>query len=153
MSDAHTALPVEVACLGYGGLVPFVALALLAPFDPAHAAAWSRALAGYGAVILSFVGALHWGIAMSTPDLDPALRRRAFAWSVVPALLAWPAAMQAGPVSLLVLVAGFVLHLMQDRRLAAQTQLPGWYLPLRWRLTTVACVCLGANAWWSASHA
>ena len=114
MNDANTPTPVEVACLGYGGLLPFVGLTLLALLDPPHAAAWSRALAGYGAVILSFVGALHWGVAMSAPDLDTALRRRAFVWSVVPSLMAWPAATQAGPVSLLVLVAGFVLHLLQD---------------------------------------
>ena len=153
MTAANTAPPVEVAWLGYGGLLPFVALTLLAQVDPQHAADWSRALAGYGAVILSFVGALHWGIAMSAPDLEAVLRRRAFAWSVVPALMAWPAAIHVGPVTLLVLVAGFVLHLMQDRRLAVHAQLPGWYLPLRWRLTTVACLCLGANAWQAARFA
>ncbi|MFD0666621.1 DUF3429 domain-containing protein [Ramlibacter sp. MAHUQ-53] len=153
MTNANTAPPVEVACLGYGGLVPFVALALLAQVDPPHADVWSRALAGYGAVILSFVGALHWGVAMSAAHLDTALRRRAFAWSVVPALMAWPAAMQAGAMPLLVLVAGFVLHLVQDRRLAVHAQLPGWYLPLRWRLTAVACLCLSVNAWWSAGRA
>ena len=152
MTHANTAPPAEVAWLGYGGLIPFVALAGLAPVDPQHAAAWSRALAAYGAVILSFVGALHWGIAMSAAHLGAALRRRAFIWSVVPALMAWPAAMQAGPLTLLVLVAGFVLHLWQDRRLLVQAQLPGWYWPLRCRLTAVACLCLGLNAWWLASH-
>lgn len=152
MTNDRSAPPVEVACLGYGGLVPFVGLAVLAAADPVRAAQWSRALAAYGAVILSFVGALHWGIAMSATHLDPALRRQAFAWSVVPALLAWPAASQAGPVALLVLVAGFALHLVRDRRLVGPAQLPGWYLPLRWRLTAVACLCLGANAWWMASR-
>ena len=59
------ALPRHVAWLGYGGLLPFVGLAALAGFDPHHLLAWSDALVGYGAVILSFIGALHWGVAMS----------------------------------------------------------------------------------------
>ena len=142
MSTPRTALPVEVAWLGYGGLLPFLGLAVLAGADPQRAADWSRALVAYGAIILSFVGALHWGIAMSAVGLAPDLRRRAFVWSVVPALLAWPAFVQAGPVSTLLLVAGFTLHLVQDHRLAPPAGLPGWYLPLRWRLTVVACVCL-----------
>jgi hypothetical protein len=61
------ALPRHVAWLGYGGLLPFVGLAALAGFDPHHLLAWSDALVGYGAVILSFIGALHWGVAMSAP--------------------------------------------------------------------------------------
>ena len=95
-------------------------------------------MAGYGAVILSFVGALHWGIAMSAPDLEAALRRRAFAWSVVPALMAWPALLLEPRVGSVILVAAFAIHYLQDRRLASQASLPGWYLPLRLRLSTVA---------------
>lgn len=141
------ALPRHVAWLGYGGLLPFIALAALAGGDPHHRLAWSDALAGYGAVILSFIGALHWGVAMSAPGLDPARRRRAFVWSVVPALLAWPATLLAGSLAPLILLLGFVLHIVQDKMLAEPAGLPVWYLPLRWRLTVVACICLLANAW------
>jgi hypothetical protein len=45
----------------------------------------------YGAVILSFVGAQHWGLAMALPGLDEAERTHRFVWSVGPCLLAWPA--------------------------------------------------------------
>lgn len=44
------------------------------------------------------------------------------------------------------LVLGFVLHYVQDRRLARTADLPEWYLPLRLRLTTVACIALIAGA-------
>jgi hypothetical protein len=44
------------------------------------------------------------------------------------------------------LIAGFAAHLLQDHWLAARTRLPGWYLPLRWRLTVTACVCLALGA-------
>lgn len=140
------ACPPHVAALGYGGLLPFIALALLAALDAPRAPLWSDALVGYGAVILSFVGALHWGCAMCAAPLDAALRRHAYAWSVVPALLAWPATVLAPGVASVLLVAGYALHLWQDHRLAARAGLPAWYLPLRWRLTLVAAACLLAHA-------
>lgn len=152
MSDLRGDLPTHVAWLGYGGLLPFIGLLILTVVEPDRAPAWSDALVGYGAVILSFVGALHWGFAMSAPGLGPTQRRRAFVWSVVPALLAWPATVLAGSAASLILVLGFVLHLVQDRRLAGPAELPGWYLPLRWRLTVVAGLCLLANAWYGVSR-
>lgn len=145
-------LPPHVAWLGYGGLLPFIALAILTAADAPRSALWSDALTGYGAIILSFVGALHWGFAMSLPALDPGLHRRAFVWSVVPALLAWPATVMAGSVASLILVAGFVLHFAHDRRLATRAGLAAWYLPLRWRLSVVAGLCLLLNAWHGVRH-
>lgn len=135
--------------LGYGGLVPFAALTVAIGADPVHAVRYSQALAGYGAVILSFVGALHWGVAMSTTPLEPTRRRRAFVWSVVPALIAWLALLLPDPARSLVLAVGFVLHLVQDLRFAGPAQLPPWYLPLRTRLTAVATLCLLVNAWFA----
>lgn len=146
-SELNRLPPPHVGWLGYGGLLPFIGLVILSAADPQRAPAWSDALVGYGAVILSFVGALHWGLAMGLPALAPDLRRHAFMWSVVPALLAWPATVFGGPVACLVLVLGFALHLGQDHRLAGPAALPAWYLPLRWRLTAVASVCLLAEAW------
>ena len=55
-----TALPTSVAWLGYGGLPPFAALAGIGWWG--RAPLWGTALLAYGAVILSFVGALHWGL-------------------------------------------------------------------------------------------
>ena len=64
-----------------------------------NAPLWSDAMLGYGAVILSFIGALHWGVAMCATGLDPAQRRRAFLWSVAPALLAWLATVVDGAIN------------------------------------------------------
>jgi len=147
MPELNLKLPAHVALLGYGGLVPFVGLVILSGADPARAAVWGRALVGYGAVILSFVGALHWGFAMTAAGIGLAQRRRAFVWSVVPALLAWPATLMNTPAAALLLVLGFALHFAEDRRLAGVAALPSWYLPLRWRLTVVASMCLLAYVW------
>ena len=138
-------VPRAVAWLGYGGLVPFVVLAVATFADRQRAPFWSDSLFAYGAVILSFVGALHWGFAMTLGGLSAGQRDARFAWSVVPALLAWPALLLPALSAGLLLVAGFLAHYWQDRRLAGMAELPAWYLPLRLRLSSVACLCLAAG--------
>ncbi len=146
MADENpVALPRTVAWLGYGGLLPFLVLMPASLLDHHHGAVWSDALYAYGAIILSFIGALHWGLAMSLPELTERQRSAWFAWSVVPALIAWPAVLFSPPLAAPLLVVGFIAHYLQDRRLARQATLPGWYLPLRLRLSSVAVVCLVAG--------
>jgi hypothetical protein len=139
-------LPPTVAWLGYGGLIPFVVLAIVATVGGDYAGFCSYALFSYGAVILSFVGALHWGFAMTRADLSERHRNATWGWSVVPALLAWLALLVTPAAAGVVLLVGFVAQYLQDRRLTSQTSLPPWYLPLRLRLTSVACACLAAGA-------
>lgn len=144
------ALPDSLRCtarwLGYGGLIPFIVLAPVSLLDSHHGYTWSDALFAYGAVILSFVCALHWGFAMALPGLDDARRVRTMLWSVVPSLMAWPALLLVPMEAAVLLVTGFVLHYVQDRRLARHAELPAWYLPLRLQLTVVACLSLIAGA-------
>lgn len=138
-------LPRVVAWLGYGGLLPFLALAAASwVAEPSGQASplWQPALLTYGAAILSFVGALHWGFAMTLRDLSARERTTSFVWSVVPALVAWLALLSAPGVASVLLVAGFLCHYWRDVRLAAHSDLPLWYLPMRLRLTAVACLCL-----------
>ena len=101
-NQMHNADPINDASirrtanwLGYGGLIPFLVLTPASLFDAHHAWTWSDALFAYGAVILSFIGALHWGFAMVLPGLDASRRVRTLIWSVVPALIAWPALLLA----------------------------------------------------------
>lgn len=137
--------PHVVRWLGYGGLLPFVALAAAAWFDRNHGSLWRDALVGYGAVILSFVGALHWGFAMSQRDISENQRTRSFVWSVVPSLLAWISLLMTPKYAVMLLVAGFLIHFGQDRRLVQLMNLPAWYLPLRLNLTLVACISLTSS--------
>ncbi len=134
--------PTVVAWLGYGGLMPFLALAAASWLDPAHGAIWVPGLLGYGAVILSFVGALHWAFAMTHPQLQGAPNHAVYLWSVVPSLLGWAALMMVPKAGATLLIAGLLAHYRQDLRLARVIELPAWYLPLRLRLTVVASLCL-----------
>ena len=144
--DDPSARPRIVAWLGYGGLIPFLALAGLACVDRERTVLWHDSLRAYGAVILSFVGALHWGFAMMHGGLAPRQRAAAFGWSVVPALVAFLALVVNSSVGDVVLAGGFMAHYWRDRGMAATAALPAWYLPMRLRLSTVAILCLAVGA-------
>jgi len=137
--------PALVTWLGMGGLIPFVGLTVAAMFNGTAQGWLVRALLDYAAVILSFVGAIHWGFAMSLPDLEPRLQRGLFVWSVVPSLLAWVFLLLPPLVAGIGFIIGFIAHLLRDLNLARHASLPRWYLPLRLRLTTVASLCLLVN--------
>ncbi|MCA3237695.1 MAG: DUF3429 domain-containing protein [Curvibacter sp.] len=144
----HT--PPLVAWLGYGGLLPFAAAALGALLDGTQRSVWQHALLSYGAIILSFVGALHWALAMREDDATAA--SRLYAWSVVPALAGWLALLlpllfpQGMALAALVLIVAFAAHYGQDWRLARRMALPAWYLPLRLHLSSGAVLALAVLA-------
>jgi len=91
MQTLSSQRPAAVAWLGYGGLLPFLGSALLCWLEPNHRSLWLAMLLTYGAVILSFVGALHWGFAMVHPDTFGQRASGMYLWSVMPALVGWVA--------------------------------------------------------------
>ena len=138
----QSSMPTSVGLLGYGGLIPFLALALMSNGDTAHGILYRGALLLYGSVILSFVGAIHWGVAMIDTNLTDHDRRAAYVWSVVPAVMAWATYILSPIPAALVLIMGFLLQYWRDSSLAQKIQWPVWYLPMRIRLTVVACLAL-----------
>jgi hypothetical protein len=137
--------PQVVAWLGYGGLIPFLAFAVLIGADRERSPLWQASLRAYAAVILSFVGALHWGFAMLLKTLTPSERAATFIWSVTPALAAFAALVMRSVAGDALLITLFVAQYWRDRRLATSGALPAWYLPLRLQLTTVAILCIGVG--------
>jgi hypothetical protein len=73
--------------IGYAGLLPFLigVAALLTSDEPAWRAVAIDTLRHYAAVIASFLGAVHWGMAARHDPLSRARLR----WGVMPALIAW----------------------------------------------------------------
>jgi hypothetical protein len=127
--------------LGYGGLVPFMAGAALAWQLPAESRPLATmALSAYAAVIVSFLGGIHWGIGFR--DGRPGL----FAWGVVPSLVAALALLLPPRHGLVMHAAMLLLCYAVDRRVYAVHGLQAW-LGLRWRLSLVAAAsCLVAAA-------
>ncbi len=135
------------AALGYAGLVPFLVLAAATGWDAPRATLWDGALIAYAAVILSFVGALHWAFAMTLAGLSASQRNGRFLWSVIPALLAWVALLIPPSMASALLFGAFGLHAVEDWRLSRSGSLPRWYLPLRLRLSVVAAACVVFGSW------
>ena len=148
-ASSSTCVPAAAKWLGALGALPFVFLSGLGLVlqGPVQAQA-SLALAAYGAVILSFLGGIHWGLAISEnasePRHIPSYRRLAV--SVVPSLVAWCALLLPDRATLPVLAAGFAVMLAVDWRAARRAEAPPWYPKLRWPLTTVVVICLGLGA-------
>lgn len=99
--------------LGNFGLLPFFAPAAASwvPFGAPYERFVEQALVGDAAVTLSFLGAVHWGLALATPALDKAQAWNAFGWGIAPSALAW--------IALLLAIAGVVsraAYAADDRR-------------------------------------
>ena len=125
--------------LGYAGLIPFVVFSTgtwmtLPLMDNAHAA-----LMTYAAIILSFMGAIYWGLAMSQNSSHANLQ---LAGSVVPALLGWLALLIPMLYGYGLLALSFVVLYFADRLAGDKGLVPSWYLPMRLKLTTVVVACL-----------
>jgi hypothetical protein len=133
-------LPI-VLWLGYGGLIPFVAGAALAWLLPAVARPLAAAaLSAYAAVIVSFLGGIHWGIGFR--DGAPSL----FLWGVLPSLVAALALMLPPRHALWIHASMLLLCFAVDRRVYPAHGLQAW-LRLRAHLSLVAAAsCLAAAA-------
>lgn len=130
--------------LGAAGLIPFVGLAAalwLAP--PGDRPLASMALLGYGAIISSFLGAIHWGVVMREGLAQPV---PSLIWGVAPSLLGWVALLLGHAPGLLLIAALLWACFAADRALYPRHQLRAW-LPLRFWLTVVASgSCLAGAA-------
>ena len=127
--------------LGYAGLIPFVVFSIGCWIPLPYVTNAPYILITYGAVILSFMGAVHWGVAMANKDQQ---QGKFFISSVLPALIAWPALLLAQSLALVILLAGFIGLYTYDRSVEKAQALPGWYIPMRTRLTAVVVLCLAS---------
>ena len=139
MEDRNTAIPRTVRLLGYAGLIPFVALAALFFLaDPEWRYSILWALCAYAAVIVSFLGAIHWGLAMHAESSS----HWPYIWGVTPCLLAWACLLPPPAVGLCLLAAVLWACLLVDRNAYPGFGVAHW-LRMRLILTTVASICCG----------
>ncbi len=143
-------VPRPVLVLGCLGVVPFLACA---------AAAWSApdawvgvavtAEIAYGAVTLSALGAVHWGLAIAgygAVHEMGALRWGRLAGGGAPALVAWAALAFLPPgLALIALMVAFAVLFMADMAVIRGGGAPQWYADVRKPLTMVVIVAMAAT--------
>jgi hypothetical protein len=153
-------MPLLAIVLGIAGLIPFIVCGLGAvSADPVQAARMMVALVGYGAVILSFLGGVHWGFALGGASPVAAalettagnrlitVQRGRLVLGVVPSLIGWLAllaqALALEWVALLVLIVGFIGTVVAEHQASRRMLLqPPGYIWLRWGLTVVVAAML-----------
>ena len=127
--------------LGYAGLIPFVGLSAFQCFlsNSPHREIFTISLVAYGASIVSFLGAIHWGFAMQ----QVAPNRLLLLWGVIPSLLGWLSVVLGSTSGLLILTTTLWLCFVIDCRIYPKFEVAQW-LVMRFILTAVASVSLAA---------
>ncbi|MEM8547062.1 MAG: DUF3429 domain-containing protein [Pseudomonadota bacterium] len=95
----------------------------------------------YAATILSFLGALHWGMAIGRPSA--AGNARLYAASVIPSLIAWVALALPPAGGAALLATGFA-GWNQWERSACWNDYPAWFQRLRTLLTAIVTATMTA---------
>lgn len=129
--------PKPALYLGFAGLIPFVAPALLMGVTESYYPELAYAQLAYGASIVSFLGGARWGFAL--PESSPAKPD----WinltnSVVPSLIAWVTMLMSDSIipAATMIIMGLGISLHYD--LALLPTYPSWFKALRAVLTFVA---------------
>jgi hypothetical protein len=130
--------------LALAGYIPFLALcAWLVAIADDHV--WRAdtilLLKAYGAVILSFLGGIRFGLAVAEDDegLRPSL-----AGSVVPALVAWIGLWLPDPAAFALLAGAFAAQGAWDSISAHRGEAPAWFGRMRIVLTALVVLAMVA---------
>jgi hypothetical protein len=142
-------VPRPAVVYGFAGVIPFAAGTLGAWLLPPEEAGLAlSAQMAYAACILSFMGAVHWGLAMAgvgASDARAAMTWERLGWSVMPALVAWASMLLPALPGLVVLIVTFALLFHGDLLAIRLGLAPPWYRFLRRPLTVLVIVCLGLS--------
>ncbi len=145
-------LPPVAVALGIAGLLPFIGCGLGAIAMPSpDAERFLAALLAYGAVVLAFLGAVHWGFVLESPEPDAMASltrqdRPRLILGVVPALIGWVALLMplvlSAEAGIAVLIAGHVATVAMEAQLRRRALVPPGYMWLRWGLSVALVVVL-----------
>jgi hypothetical protein len=137
-------MPAIAVAFSILGLVPlvFFAFGAVGPI-PETAERMLVALIDYAALVLSFSGGVHWGLALLQGALRPSAR---FGASTLPLIVGWVGLMLAQMVSptvaLIVLVVGYLAMLLTEQQAAQRLPVPPRYMWIRWGFSVVSMVMM-----------
>ncbi|KAI1371766.1 hypothetical protein F4677DRAFT_434634 [Hypoxylon crocopeplum] len=92
---------------------------------------------GYGAVIISFLGAIHWGLEYAEKTPNPERTRFRYGLGVLASVVAWPTLLMPMDFALTAQFAAFVMLYFADARATVRAWAPSWYGAYRFVLTAV----------------
>ena len=145
-------LPLAAALCAIAGGYPLVIMTGMIAFGYTVPGIDNRfALMSYAAIMLTFMGAVHWGLAMLLPAAGDDIRFgskrdwRAYASSMAPGLIAWLGLLMPARAGAWLMVAGFGGLIVYDIRCMRMGEAPTWFIRLRLPLAIVASAALIAG--------
>ncbi|KAJ5899163.1 hypothetical protein N7495_003907 [Penicillium taxi] len=159
-----SAVPKEALVLGVAGVVPYVATALqtvVLSYKISSAPAGSDSLiysgqsaelllhliepvqVAYGAVILSFLGAIHWGLEWAGYGGKFGYKR--YAAGVYAPAIAWPTLLMPFEFALITQFLAFNMLYYNDSRASVKGRAPSWYGIYRFVLTFIVGAAIVAT--------
>jgi hypothetical protein len=159
---ALSAVPREAYAVGLAGTLPYLATSLSTVFlswnlntqwptdsyflnsfmfSNEAAAHWMHILEpiqlGYGAVIISFLGAIHWGLEFAERQAAADRTRARYAIGVLAPAVAWPTILMPVEWALTTQFAAFCALYFVDSRATVKGWAPAWYGTYRFVLTAI----------------
>ncbi|XP_057374954.1 transmembrane protein 69-like [Daphnia carinata] len=133
------------AALFYGiwGVLPFVAFPIYMGITGKNIPQLIYANLTYGGGIVSFLGAVRWGLAIPNSKektLKPSFHT--LGWAVTPVSVAWLALLTSSYNGSLMIIGTFLACIFQD---AYSAEYPAWYKSFRIIFSSFAVLSLGAN--------
>ena len=137
-------LPPIAFILGVAGLIPFILFGLFAVGGDTRSLLSVQGLIAYGGVILSFLGGVHWGLALSERDEEEPVKSR-LSLGVVPSLVGWVAiliSLISRPVfGVALLIVGYIALVTAEHRAHKLDLMPAGYMAMRW-IISVAVIAI-----------
>ena len=128
--------------LGYFGALPFVIFTFLEWQGYEVINSSLDLLYFYGVIILSFLGAPHWGYVLGKLNNFP-IRKASLRLilGIIPSLVGFFSIFFDDLGRLLTIALGFLFAYIVDSVFFEEKGIPEWYLPLRMRLTFIVVSC------------
>jgi len=92
---------------------------------------------GYGAVIISFLGAIHWGLELAEKQPSPTRTRFRYTLGVAAPIVAWPSVFMPLEWALTTQFLAFTGLYLADSRATQRGWAPAWYSTYRFVLTAI----------------
>ncbi|OZJ06450.1 hypothetical protein BZG36_00577 [Bifiguratus adelaidae] len=131
-------VPKGALLFGFTGTIPYVATSIFSiqyANHPEIMTILEPVQIGYGACIISFLGAIHWGLEIGGYNGSTGLKR--YTLGVIPPLFAWPTLFLQPQYALWTQFVGFIGLLWLDVRAVDRGWAPRWYTWLRYWLTGI----------------
>ena len=126
--------------LGWLGIIPFI-ICILFTFFYSNIDFKARDIGiAYSSIVLSFLGAVHWGLLFENTKEEPKVIISRWLWGVTPSLIAWLGLsimiiLNSYKTASIILALGYAVSFVFDYKVLSDYQ---WYKKLRVYLTIIA---------------